>query len=53
MESITFADVLFTVIVLVITFGILYFVNKAKNNKTPSADQSAEASAQSSEKASS
>ncbi len=35
MESLRFADVFFIIIVLVVTFGILYLVNKAKNKGKP------------------
>ncbi len=53
MESITFADILFTVIVLAVTFGILYLVNKAKNKKTDSQNQDPGAADKSSEETSS
>ncbi len=33
MESIRFADILFTLIVLLVTFAILWWVNKSKNQK--------------------
>ncbi len=45
MDTITFADVLFTIITLAVTFTILYFVNKAKNkNKQTGSDSSASVS---------
>lgn len=36
MGSVHFADILFTFIVLAITFAILWMVNKVRNKKGPS-----------------
>ncbi|WP_155006029.1 hypothetical protein [Pelobacter seleniigenes] len=39
MDSIRFADVLFTIVVLAITFGILYLVHQArKKTASPAAE---------------
>ncbi len=46
MDSIRFADVLFTIVVLAITFGILYLVHQARKKAASPApeDVSAESS---------
>jgi len=39
MDSLRFADVFFIIIVLAVTFGILFLVNQARNRSKPSEDQ--------------
>ena len=53
MESITFADILFTAVVLAITFAILFFVNKSKNKKIDNPEEASASENSDGEKASS